>query len=58
MTFEEKQKRIQALKNLKALHEAMLEDLQYTEDNQDQIDTVLEALFNVIEDIKKLENET
>ena len=57
MTAEEKQKRLKALKNLKILHEAMLEDLQNTEENQDDIDAVLEALFNVMEDIKNLENE-
>lgn len=58
MTEEEKKKRLQALKNLKILHEAMLEDLQNTQANQDDIDAVLEALFNVMESIKKLENES
>lgn len=58
MTEEEKKKRLQALKNLKILHEAMLEDLQNTQANQDDIDAVLEALFNVMESIKKLENKS
>jgi hypothetical protein len=58
MTEEEKKKRLQALKNLKFLHEAMLEDLQNTQANQDDIDAVLEALFNVMESIKKLENKS
>ncbi len=53
----DKEKRLQALKNLKMLHEGMLEDLQNTEDNHEEIDMVLEALFHVIEEIKKLETE-
>lgn len=57
MTQEEKQKRLQALKNLKAWHEVMLDNLQKVAPDNEEINTILEALFNVIEEIKKLEQE-
>lgn len=54
---EEKAKKLQALKNIKRLHETMLEELRKVNADKKLIDELLEKLWEVMQEIKKLENE-
>jgi hypothetical protein len=55
--MNDKESKLKALKNIKALHETMIEELTKVGGDKSLIDEMLEKLWEVMKEIEKLENE-